>query len=1669
MEEMMSVHKNVIRKGWTIVLGFTLIFFLSMLLPQAVYADDSLVPEVPAEANDAEAVLTNDLPDTIEANEGDALQPSTGEDGTDTTDSEGSPAGDSEVVDEEDAAEGSDSDLEGAASPDVPQDALAEDSTGETETGEVEIVITNEEGETVEMASPEGQEVVSSADPWWIVGTLKYAIVKTGGICPADAFYCEFADSPITYALNYMDANNLVPTDGILHVESDTYNEGTITIDGSSGNGYLANLKGLVSEWTSSDTFIIGDVFIRNTISGFTLNGFTIDGHLVFQGNIGTLTLIDVEVSDPSEYGIQIDEHNGAVNIDRVKSSNNGKFGMYLENLDGIGNVTVTNSEFNHNGSLTHGIYWAGMEITTNGLVTLNGVSASDNYGNGAQISAIKGTTIKNCVFSDNTGEVGSMSSGNGLYFNETSLNNHVLLENVYADNNTNYGIYLINAGNITLKNVSADANSFGHSFDGVYVQNTAGTGAVTITNSNSNNNGGLGFTILSMKNVLINGITASDNDSSGVYLDNCRYDSGSGICLGTGLVTISGNIPNYFNNNNGNGIEIVSGGNVTLSYFMADENISSGVVIQNNFSGRSGNVTLNLTYKPVIGTWQNSASKNGVDGVSVESFGNILVDRLLAETNDQTGADLDNSGSPTAKTVIVKNSEFSSNPNTGLNISSLGNVTVTDVDGSKNGYGMIITNFSGTGNVVITGTKNNICHFSENSGSGIFILTSGTVLLKNIEAISDSEGAYINNRFADGKAVTITSADFSESTNGNGFSISSYGAVTLTDIISNGNVNGTGALISNSGGGKAQVVKITRGQFLNNLNDGLLVDTYGTVTLTNINASGNGAYGAYIDNCVYDGGIPGCKGSGSISIIGIDNQFSENTFIGLYLSTKGNVNLLNIVADDNDSSGLVIDNARDNCLGNITINAAGGKTNSFSGNGNYGVRVQSLGNITLQRILVNNNNYYGVWLSNSSGPANKKVTLAYAEINDNQMDGLYIACTGPVTLTSVQVLRSSKHFWEIDSSNGEKITDRLPYNAEYDEIWYLKGGIGQHVELLLSSDFFDPYLELFDENWVLLIADDNGGTGTEALINYSLPADGTYYIRVSSAVSGGYGKYILGMTGSNPSNSDYSSFMGVNINNTYNNGTGNVTITAPKGGYGLDVRDNNYTGVYIHSCGNIAIAGSTISYNGYRGATLGNDNVDGKSVTLKDTSFDFNAEEGVNIQTKGAITWTNGSASNNRGSEGATIINYSAGTYRPVNLSNLSFDGNATSGFSVMSIGAITLKNVGASNNLGGNGATLDNCMNSGGCTGVGNVTLSGTLGMSNFSGNSIIGLSINSAGNISLTNVNASDNAAYSGLALYNNYSNAYGNILVKNSAKNAYNDYSGNGGYGAEMYSYGTITLSNISAKENGGSGLYVNNSVASSAKNVTLSRIISADNEGDAGITVSSKGAITLSYVDDRGNDSNGIRLSNSGASSAQAVIVTRTSVDGNASGYGLYIQSIGDVTLNNVSALNSMYGAYIDNSTSPSAKVTVLGTLGQNTFSENEVDGLTVVSNGNVSLTSVVADNNGRRGVFADAGGTLTAANLWTSKNGYQGLDLLAGSSATISNAQCFSNGATDNEDGMRVRVGTNGTVKILNSVFVGNYGSGIAVSGTSSPILVNTLYFGNDADGSGDTNLYIIP
>ncbi|WP_183251538.1 PPC domain-containing protein [Brevundimonas basaltis] len=95
----------------------------------------------------------------------------------------------------------------------------------------------------------------------------------------------------------------------------------------------------------------------------------------------------------------------------------------------------------------------------------------------------------------------------------------------------------------------------------------------------------------------------------------------------------------------------------------------------------------------------------------------------------------------------------------------------------------------------------------------------------------------------------------------------------------------------------------------------------------------------------------------------------------------------------------------------------------------------------------------------------------------------------------------------QLTGSDGKSESD-TPADA-----WRFEGREGQRVRIDMTSDDFDTYLELFDENRVSLDEDDDGGpAGTNSRITLTLPRTGAYIVE-ARAFSDGTGAYSLSVT----------------------------------------------------------------------------------------------------------------------------------------------------------------------------------------------------------------------------------------------------------------------------------------------------------------------------------------------------------------------------------------------------------------------------------------------------------------------------------------------------------------------------------------------------------------------------
>ena len=1584
------------RKKWMVRMIIPLVLIFSLLVVGTVFADDEIIPDTAAadtddgsgasqgeevsvdggaDASDEEddslqeassAEETTDEAFTEEENgsldEGtasdDSAEESLDENAEESSD-ENTDESEDEAVEESDDQTAEESSEDEESSTDSPADDETQDEDSGTAEDEIvsegdeaddlgdtaadlaeeDITVVDENGEEVDMASEDSAETLSSSDPYWYVNGVKYAYVKTGSTCPSDASYCYESDTPIQSALDYISSNDASPDDGILYILADSYTE-DVTIDGTSGNGNLSSLQGIVSTGSSSDTTITGTVTISNTTEGFTLIGMTIVGQLEISGNVGTITLQDVTVESSSGNGITITDQDGDVEIEQVESNSNTAYGLYVDNTESSKlSVTVTNSEFSHNSG-------SGLYINTNGIVTLDGVTASGNTANGAELSAVKGTSVTASSFLNNTGA--------GLVISNESTKNAVSLEEVLAEDNGNEGITITTGGNISLKNLTVYNNGDTGSSNGVTITHT-GTGTVSVVSSSFTSNNQTGLYIISMGTININGITANEN-GSGVYIDNSSN---------TKSVTISSNVLNTFSDNTEDGLYILSAGKVILSYFEADGNGAQGIYINNAQNNSKQYVKIALSYTP-DDDFLNSISENGEGGLWIISNGQISIVNLNAENNgsdvsgtstdleaqdtgEYTGSDfsilLDNSGAAKNQKVTLKNVYANNSGISGLGILSKGAVSLTNISASGNaGDGLYVDTTAGKGKLT-TSTSRSVStnEFTDNGGFGLYILISDVVNLKNITATGNGYGAYINSTSADNKNVYITSADFSNSTIGTGLEIVSSGAIVLKKVDSSSNLL-SGVVLNNTTSSKAANVKVYDITANSNAGgSGLEIDSLGIIIMEDITATGNAGDGVTLDNARYDSETGLCAGSKSARITGDSNDFSSNTGSGVYILSNGLVKVYNVTADSNGSYGLYVYNAYSGSKGDVKLSVTGGYSNSFSSNGAYGVYVESLGYVMTANLEANENTSGGVLITNSGSLNSDKVDVGKVVASGNTGNGLYIDAAGRVTLKSVE---------------------------------------------------------------------------TQTNLGY-----------------------------------------GIYINNTYNNGTQDVLITSvSKSSLGIDSSNNTNEGLYVITKGNINIKDATVSGNGGDGAYLNNKDSEGKSVTLQNASFDDNTGSGVEILTTGKIDWKGGGASGNLGGDGASVVNNTSISYSPVTISNAEFDENAGIGLSVYSLGSISLSLVSANDNEGTYGAYLINYVFDSGTetyTGISDIMVKGVRDEDDFSGNTGYGLSVNTLGDITVINVDASSNGN-DGMVLNNAIEGYAGSITVKATSKQYYAEVSNNGGNGMTVNSLGEIELANLNATGNSGYGIYAANDTAISDQSVSLLRVKSGENGSD-GMYVLTKGAISVKYAEDFGNTGNGIKLDNTASTSGQGVSVTRVEANGDGNDYGLAVYTTGDVVLTTVSTSGYNIGTYIDTD----GAVTVLDKYGDNVFSNNASDGLLIEAAGDVTLTGVIAEWNGADGLDITTGGDLEINDAYLRRNGSDGLGATA-VNAELNNLRSYNNTG----DGVNLMITT--VAEINRSVINGNSGDGIQINDDATLKLYKATYFGNDVDNTGDENIHYV-
>ncbi len=809
-----------------------------------------------------------------------------------------------------------------AASTEVVPEAVAPDMTitevltAAPDGTDVQVVDGN--GESLPLASQEAADVVAGGDPIW----CPVGVTPKSGVGGCTTKYLSFQDL-IDDLLTAGGVTNPAKA-GVIWIES-TYNTNDVLLDLGNDPGvtsftldgavlsnmalYALTIKGgwsgaanTVTNPSTPSLFNGASLSIVNWSGNITVSDIVFDGATTSTSSEGSnIAALHIETSK----NIQLDR----VVVKNTNSSGSSMNGATLDNTSSTvaSTVVVNNSAFENNEG-------DGLNIQSAGVVTITGLFANGNDGSGAVIDTCQrdpGANPDPLVTEDDfciiAGADKAVTLKGSLQFN----------------NNAGAGLTVSSKGLITISNIMAAANGS----NGVNLNNTlsATNQGVTINGTNSFVSNAIGLNIRTHGNLLANNISAIDNVGGGAYIDNCDVRLPDGACLVLIAKTLKLTGYNYFNNNGGRGLELYSFGAITVSNLTASGNDFSGALLDNE---RPNNALVQVdSIGTITLTGYGIFNDNLGNGLETNSHGNIVLTNLSANGNSNNGVKIRAQRTNIGTKVYIANvtltglNSFNKNGVDGLHVDADGKITLAGITASYNiaGDGAELNTTEKGYGVTLTGTNT----FLENGSNGLLVVAYGAISVANLTANGNGaltpappngSGAILDNcrinlglcNTTTAYAVTLTGYANASDNFYRGLQIDSLGAITLSNVLASDNLN-VGVRIQNQYNptfNKAIVRGVTlkgTNTFYNNDSTGLVVLSYGAITLNSINANNNGddspgtTSGAYLNNEIAPGVV-----AKNITMTGV-NSFVGNYKWGLEFHSNGIVSLTRLNANGND------------------------------------------------------------------------------------------------------------------------------------------------------------------------------------------------------------------------------------------------------------------------------------------------------------------------------------------------------------------------------------------------------------------------------------------------------------------------------------------------------------------------------------------------------------------------------------------------------------------------------------------------------------------------------------------------------------------------------------------------------------------------------------------------
>jgi fibronectin-binding autotransporter adhesin len=672
------------------------------------------------------------------------------------------------------------------------------------------------------------------------------------------------------------------------------------TFDKNSGNGLTINSFGKVITTALTSTSNSGSGVVISTQGAISMggliavdntggNGATIDNSSAASSQPVTLNGINT-FNNNSGVGLNI-LSKGIVLANNLVALTNGSIGVIIDNSASSTASAVTLgglSAFNYNGS-------TGLQLSSKGTVITSGLSALSNGGGGVNIFNAVGSFTSPVTL--NGGNTFEKNSGNGLTINS---NGTVITAILNANSNTGRGATIDNSGSSIIVPITLlGGSTFNYNGSGGVLLNSkgaistsslaalsnVGSGATITTNSSSAHTVSLsglntfkdnstGLTLVSNGTVIVNSLISSSNLGSGTIIDNTSSTSASPVTL-NGISIFAGN--------GSTGLTLISKGTVLTNGLSGSNNGSGGAIIDNSTS----------TSSPVTLKGINTFNNNGSTGLTLVSKGTVLTNGLSGSNNGSTGAIIDNSGSSAvAPVTLLGLSTFNFNGSTGLTLISKNTVLTNGLSALNNGStGVIIDNSASTSSSAVT--LKGVDNFNNNGATGLILVSKGTVLTNGLSGSNNgSSGAIIDNTGSSTVApVTLKGLNSFNNNGSSGLIVSSLNAITTSSLTANDN-GSNGVILTNNALGVGAIKVLGKNVIFGNGSTGIMLESNGPVTVTNISSKFNKTDGLFVDTTgnvsVSCGSFSG-NGTGHVSGYGFHTGIDVTTVTLTGVTIAGN------------------------------------------------------------------------------------------------------------------------------------------------------------------------------------------------------------------------------------------------------------------------------------------------------------------------------------------------------------------------------------------------------------------------------------------------------------------------------------------------------------------------------------------------------------------------------------------------------------------------------------------------------------------------------------------------------------------------------------------------------------------------------------------------------------